>query len=213
MVKAVLFDLDGTLLDTIADIHNTLNGSLQAFGYAPVTRKQTEQFVGNGAEKLVQRAVGDQGAWEEVYAHFHARYAVCDNSLTDPYEGEVAYLERLQRQGVLLGVVTNKPHAAAVKVLADRLPTVKFDFVAGDSGNFPVKPDPTLARYAALSMRVAPCECAFVGDGETDVLTAIRAGMKGIACLWGYRSREQLEEAGATRFASSYAELAKILAE
>ncbi len=211
MLRAVLFDLDGTLLDTLGDIQKTLNESLELFGFPTVSREQTETLIGDGAEMLVKRAVNDAENWEEVYAHFRVRYRECDNALTTPYEGAVVLLKKLQANGVKVGVVTNKPHEAAKVVLAQKFPEIAFDVILGDSGAFPVKPDPTPARFAALTMRVAAGECAFVGDGETDVLTAKNAGMAGIACVWGYRSEEQLKEVGATRFAHSFAQLESIL--
>ena len=109
------------------------------------------------------------------------------------------------------GVVTNKPQDAAENVLGQFFPEGFFDFIGGDSGLFPCKPDPSLARYAALSLRLAPGECAFVGDGEPDAKVALNAGMCGVSALWGYRTREQLEKAGATRFAADYKDLQKIL--
>ncbi len=211
MIRAVLFDLDGTLLDTLGDIHKTLNESLVRFSYPTVTLEQTRSFVGDGACELVKRAVPKGQPWEECFEDFRTHYAVCDNSLTVPYEGELVLLKKLAACGVKLAIVTNKPHDAALKAVRDCLNGISFDFVGGDSGAFPCKPDPSLARYAALNMRVAPSECAFVGDGETDVLTAINADMTGVACLWGYRPKEALAAAGATCFAQNYAELEEIL--
>ena len=211
MLKAVLFDLDGTLLDTLPDIRASLNVTLQKFGYPEVTPEQARLYVGNGAKKLVERAL-PQGApdLEEVYEDFRARYAQSDNSLTRLYEGEREVLSFLVGRGVKLAVITNKPQEATKKCVEQFFPRSLFSFVAGDSGLFPCKPDPALARYCALSLRVSPAECAFVGDGETDVLTAKNAGMTGIAVLWGYRSRERLEEAGANLFCGSFPELGKI---
>lgn len=212
MLKAVLFDLDGTLLDTLPDIRASLNVTLQKFGYAEITPEQARLYVGNGAKKLVERAL-PQGApdAEEVYEDFRARYAESDNSLTRLYEGEREVLSFLAERGVKLAVITNKPQEATKKCVEQFFPRSLFSFTAGDSGLFPCKPDPALARYCALSLRVSPAECAFVGDGETDVLTAKNAGMTGIAVLWGYRSRERLKEAGATLFAENFLSLKKIL--
>ncbi len=210
-MRAVLFDLDGTLLDTVADIHKTLNECLLKFGFPAITLEQTKSFVGDGAEMLVKRATSQGERWEECYADFRVRFAQSDNALTYPFDGEIALLKSLQARGVKLAVVTNKPQEAAEKAVRERLSEISFDMVAGDCGWFPVKPDPTLARYVALSLRVPFSECVFVGDGEPDAQTALAAGMRGISCLWGYRSKEQLERAGATEFAQSYEELGKLL--
>ncbi|MGN0823069.1 MAG: HAD family hydrolase [Candidatus Gallimonas sp.] len=214
MIRAVLFDLDGTLLDTLSDIHGVLIDTLRRFGYPEITVEQTREYIGEGARRLIERALPD-GAdnTDECFAYFKERYAASGNAHTRLFDGEAEFLERLFARGIKAAIVTNKPQAATETVVAQFFPNLPFGFVGGDSGNFPCKPDPTLARFAALTMRVPIEECAFVGDGETDVQTAIAAGMQGVACLWGYRSRERLSEAGATRFASDFAELEKILGE
>ena len=120
-------------------------------------------------------------------------------------------LRVLKERGLKLAVITNKPQDAAEAVLKKFFPEGLFDFIGGDTGMFPCKPDPSLARYAALTLHVAPAECAFVGDGEPDACVARNAGMYGISVLWGYRTRARLEEVGATVFADSFLSLQKIL--
>lgn len=193
------------------DIRKHLNDALAAHGFPQITEEQTKRYIGNGAGKLVERALPDRSAFEEVYADFMKRYAASDNSLVRFYEGEEEFLKRLAARDVKLGIVTNKPHQATLNCMKQFFGDIEWAFVSGDSGSFPCKPDPSLAIYAALSMRVPVGECAFVGDGETDVKTAINAGMFGIATLWGYRTKEELQEAGATRFANDFEELEKIL--
>lgn len=211
MIKAILFDLDGTLLDTLGDIEANVNGMLREKGYPEITREQVMAYVGDGAKKLVERAL-PSGAddLDECYTYFRTRFEKSDNARTKLFGGEREVLERLKGKGLKLGVVTNKPHLATLRLIEKFFPEGFFDFVYGDDGSFPCKPDPTLARYAALTLRVAPAECMFAGDGETDVKTALAAGMHGIACLWGYRSRGQLVSAGASVFAHDFAELEKI---
>lgn len=211
MVKAVFFDLDGTLLDTLPDIRFVLNETLKKFGYPEITVEQTRAYIGEGARRLVERAM-PEGAEniEEFFECFKIVYAACNNEHTRPFEGIMELLARLKAQGVKLALITNKPQAATEECVKQFFAGI-FDFVGGDGGLFPVKPDPALAQYAALTLRVSPAECAFVGDGETDVLTAKNAQMKGISVLWGYRTREQLEKVGAVRFAQSVEELGKIL--
>lgn len=212
MVKGVIFDLDGTLLDTIADIHAVLNQTMERFGYPLLNRERVVEYVGDGARQLIVRSLpGKVPNEEEVFEYYTRTYAESKNTLTRPFDGAIEVLKRLAKRGIKLAIVTNKPHGATESVVKQYLSEIPFDFVAGDSGNFPVKPDPTLARFAALTMRLFPEECAFVGDGEPDAETAINAGMYGVSCLWGYRSREQLEAVGATRFVSDFNELEKIL--
>ena len=211
MLKAILFDLDGTLLDTLPDIRYVLNETLRRFHYPEISVEQTRAYIGEGALRLVERALPENAEnVEECFEYFKKVYAECNNTHTKPFAGIKEMLASLKARGVKIAVITNKPQAATEECVKQFFPDT-FDFVGGDGGLFPVKPDPTYARYAALSMRVSPAECAFVGDGETDVLTAINAEMKGIAVLWGYRTREELERAGAKRFVTSVEELGKIL--
>ena len=212
MIKAILFDLDGTLLNTLPDIRRHLNAALTAHGYPAIDEEQAKRCIGDGARALVARAFPAGAEFdEEVFEDFQNRYANNDNSCSCLYEGETEFLKRLTERGVQFGIVTNKPHAATLGCVEKFFKDYPLAFVKGETGDFPCKPDPTLARYAALTMRVPIKECAFVGDGETDALTAINGGMFGVSTLWGYRSKEHLVEAGATRFATTFEELEKIL--
>ncbi len=213
MLKAVLLDLDGTLLDTLGDIRYYTNEALAAFSYPPITLDETRRYVGDGAWDLIERAC-PKGAkdLEACYEYFREHFAKNTQERTHLYDGELECLKTLKARGLKLGVVTNKPQDATEGCIQKFFPEGLFDFVGGDNGNFPKKPDPTLARYAALTLHVSPEECAFVGDGETDAHVAQNAGMFGISVLWGYRTKEQLEGAGATRFASNYPELFSLLA-
>ncbi len=211
MIRAVLFDLDGTILDTLSDIRRYVNDMLRARSYPEISLEQTRRYVGDGARQLIDRALPkDAPDAEACFEAFRSAFAHNDQSETRLYPGELAVLKRLKATKKL-AVVTNKPQDAAEGCIRHFFPEGLFDFVGGDMGMFPCKPDPSLARYCALSLRVSPAECVFVGDGETDVLTARRAGMRGVSVLWGYRSKERLEEAGAELFAQNFSELEKIL--
>lgn len=207
MVKAILCDLDGTLLDTLADIQASLNEMLRMYSFPELDLERTKRCIGDGAHKLVERALPEGvNCVEECYAVFKKLYAESKNDLTRPYDGTIAFLSQAKAAGVKLAIVTNKPDEATRHCEQKFFPGL-FDYVAGDSGMFPCKPDPTLARFTALNLRVAPAECVFVGDGETDVRTAVNAKMRGISVTWGYRSRESLRQAGAVEFADSFEEL------
>ncbi len=211
MIKAVLFDLDGTLLDTLDDIAARVNEMLRAFSYPEISREEVQKYIGDGALRLVERAL-PRGAnnIDECFAFFKKHFVNSDNALTKLFAGEEEAIDKLRARGLKLGIVTNKSQGATDRLIRKFFPDV-FSFVGGDSGNFPCKPDPALALFAALSLRVAPAECLFVGDGETDVQTALRAGMRGVSCLWGYRTREQLTRAGAKDFAENFGDLEKFL--
>ena len=202
-MKAVFFDLDGTLLDTLPDLEVAVNTILMRHGFPLASKEKMRCSVGNGAKKLMERVLPEGAFSEELLSEFRAFYAENGCDLTRPFEGEAETLLALKARGCKLAVITNKPHEATVKVIRAFFPDI-FDFVAGDSGDFPVKPDPSLTRYAALTLRVSPAETLFVGDGETDFLTAKNAGMRPLSVLWGYRSREELFSAGAREFAERF---------
>ena len=214
MVKAIIFDLDGTLLNTAPDILRVLNCSLEKFSLPKVDLGSLYMMVGDGAHKLIDRAVPSdrQQLVEDVYRDYIPAFAACDNANTVLYPGEGEVLTRLKTAGVKLCVLSNKPQAAAENVCADKLGGYGFDIVLGQ-GSFPLKPDPAGAEYIMRSLGVKREECVFTGDGETDVRTARNAGMPCISVLWGFRSRDALERAGATVFAENYTQYLQILQE
>ncbi len=213
MIKAVIFDLDGTLLDTSRDIHSVLNASLKRFSVPEISLEQTIKFVGNGAKTLVERAAGKEYASlaPVIYADFSNAFAKCDNSLTALYEGEERVLNKLKADGIKLAVLTNKPQKAAENVYKKHLEKFGFDCVYGQTEDMPLKPNPQTALKIIENFNVKKGECLFVGDGETDVLTAENAGIKCVSVLWGYRSKEQLKSAGAEIFANSFSELEHLI--
>lgn len=212
MIKAVLFDLDGTLLDTVRDIHACVNDMLLKFSYPLITIEQTRAYVGNGARRLIERALPKGVAnFGECYSYYRKRFAEDESALTALFPDEERVLNAIRARGWKIAVITNKPQDATERVVRRFFPQGFFDFVGGDSGRFPCKPDPALTLFAADRLGALPEECAFVGDGETDVFTAQNARMTGVSALWGYRTREQLQSAGATRFASDFSELQNIL--
>lgn len=209
MIKAVIFDLDGTLLDTSRDIHKVLNASLKKFSVPEISLEQTINFVGNGAKKLVERAAGEKYASlaPSIYADFSKAFAKCENSLTALYDGEEYVLNRLKADGIKLAVLTNKPQKAAENVCKKHLEKFGFDCICGQTEDMPLKPDPQSTLKIIENFGIEKSECIFVGDGETDVLTAANAGIKCISVLWGYRKKEHLKAAGAEIFVNSFAEL------
>lgn len=209
MYKTVIFDLDGTLLDTSKDIQKVLNQTLSHFDLPTLSIEKVKEYVGNGAKTLIQRAipVGAKVNFNEVFDYYSVRYAQCDNALTTLYDGEEQTLKRLKDKGVKFALVTNKPQSATVGVYDAYLKRFGFDFVMGNTKEYPLKPNPALALLAAKNTNTKVEDCLFVGDGETDVQTALNANMDGLAVLWGFRTKERLKAVGAVNFANSYAEL------
>lgn len=200
-IHAVIFDLDGTLLDTLADLADAVNRVLTASGYPKHAEHEYRWFVGDGSAMLITRALPpDHRDAENVQAcleRFIADYSQHWHRKTAPYPGVMKLLETLQARRLKLAVVTNKPHRFTAKMIAHYFPKTSFDPILGQREGIPKKPDPTQALAAAQQMQVAPHDCLFVGDSAVDIETARRAGMPPIGAGWGFRPKSELVDAGA----------------
>ncbi len=213
MYKTVIFDLDGTLLDTSTDIMQVLNGVLQHFGIEKITAEQTISYIGNGARELVRRAIGEDNACrlDEINDFYVREFAKSDNEHAALYEGEDEALRAFSAAGINLAIVTNKPQAAAAHVCGLFFSGYGFGFVQGQKEGVRLKPAPDAVLAAIEHFGADKADCLFVGDGETDVLTAKNAGIDGVSVLWGYRTKAQLAAVGAVRFVHSFKELEKLV--
>ncbi len=209
MKKLVIFDLDGTLTDTSEDICDNVNKALKKFGYPEITLEETVGFVGNGARKLIERALKGEKPenFEEILAFYNDSYNFCGSPKTYVYAGMIELMQRLKAEGYMLAVVSNKPQAGADEVSAKFFSAVGLDYVFGQREGIKVKPDRACVDYVLSVLGVKAEEAVFVGDSDVDVMTAINAGVDGIAVLWGYRKKEELVKIGAKIFASDAAEL------
>lgn len=202
MIKYVLFDLDGTLLSTLDTISYHLNAALCGLSLGSVTLEDTRQFIGNGARKLVARAlakngVDDADTLERVLEIYNRAYDSDPLPLTYPYEGVVWLVDALYERGLTLGVVTNKPEPTAIKLVESFFPG-RFAFVRGGKAGVTLKPDPTEALSLLHGVGGDASECAFVGDTDVDILTGKNMGAAlSIGVSWGFRSRDELASAGA----------------
>jgi phosphoglycolate phosphatase len=200
-IQAVIFDLDGTLLDTLADIADAVNRVLAANFHPGHAVEAYRWFVGDGSAVLIKRALPpnhrDAEKVRTCLEDFIADYTQHWRHKTAPYPGIMELLERLQDRRFKLAVVTNKPHRFSGKMVAHYFPGTPFDPIFGQREGIPKKPDPTQALAAAQQMQVAPRDCLFVGDSAVDMETARRAGMGAIGADWGFRPRTELIDAGA----------------
>lgn len=201
MIKAVIFDLDGTLADTMDDLRSAMNSMLRSFGMKERTRTELLKFINQGAKSFVKDSLPDDiektdelvDACLKVYLDF---YSQCYDTDTYAYDGIKTALEALHNSGIKLGVLSNK-NDTYVKAIITRLFGDDLFAIAEGYLDLPHKPDPSSALRMAKKMNVTPHECAFIGDSDTDINTAKNAGMIPIGVEWGYRPKEILIGAGA----------------
>ena len=200
---ACLFDLDGTLIDTIDDLAAACEQVLTEFGCgnadgsAVHTRDEYRQFVGNGVRKLVERAFGDRAVAEEIHARFLEIYNDNCKVKTAPYEGIIPLLDELKARGIVMGVVTNKPEEQARFLANAFFAEYEFRCVYGSTADRPNKPDPASLRMALSDCDAVPDTTLFVGDSNVDVQTAHNGGLICAGAAWGFRGREELYREGA----------------
>ena len=197
MKKLVIFDLDGTLLNTIADLANSTNYALKVFGY-PIHEPDKYTFmVGNGINKLFERALPDGEKTEEnvlrVRQEFVPYYDQHNADKSRPYPGVTELLETLQTAGMQLAVASNKYQTATEKLIAHYFPNIKFTAVFGQREGIPVKPDPIIVKEILQIAKVQEEETLYVGDSGVDMQTAINAGVTSCGVTWGFRPRTELE--------------------
>ena len=196
--RAVVFDLDGTLTNTLHDIAAAMNRSLRMHGLPEYPVDAYRYLVGNGAKKLAERAVGDRLDMQEaVLRDYQAYYEQHTRDTTRPYDGIPELLQGLSERGMMLCVLSNKPHADTVNVVRYFFPHTAFRVIRGQMEGVPVKPDPAGALAIAEEIGVQPRECLYLGDTSVDMETATRAGMTPVGVLWGFRDERELRESGA----------------
>jgi phosphoglycolate phosphatase len=198
MKKLAIFDLDGTLLNTIADLANATNQALEALSFPTHPTEAYVNMVGNGINKLFERALPEGQKTEEnvlaVRAKFIPYYNIHNADFSAPYAGTVELLEQIQARGVKLAVASNKYQEATVRLVAHYFPTIRFSSVFGNRDGVAPKPDPTIVYDIIREAQVEKEDVLYVGDSEVDMNTAINAGVEACAVTWGFCSRERLEK-------------------
>ena len=211
--KVVIFDLDGTILDTLEDLKESTNAALAANGYPARTLDEVRRFVGNGIGKLIERAV-PQGtskeAIEKTLESFKEHYGIHCADHTKPYDGILELLEDLRKNGIQTAVVSNKADFA-VQELCGRYFPGAFDFVVGEREGIRRKPCPDSVFEVLKTLKKTADEAVYIGDSDVDVETARQAGMDGIFVSWGFRGREFLTEHGATCIVDTPEELEQLI--
>lgn len=213
--KAVIFDLDGTLLDTIEDLADATNGALSEYGYPTYPVDRYKKFVGDGMENLVKRTlpsdVEDPAIISAVLTRLKTRYDRIWNHKSKPYADIPQLLDALEAAGLKLAILSNKPDSFMRAMVVELLPKWSFKVVYGERPGHPRKPDPASALEIAGHLGCAPSEILYLGDTDTDMNTAVAAGMYPVGVLWGFRDAEELLQNGARSLIRGPLELLKLL--
>ena len=214
MIKAVLFDLDGTLVNSLADLANSVNFALSSLGFKTHETEEFKYFVGDGIPKMIERALPedkrDEINVQKVKDVFLKYYALHFADNTVPYDGIIELVSHLSKSGIKIAVVTNKAQEMADKVVFGAFGNV-FDLVFGKREGIPAKPDPAAAIAVMKHLNVTPEECIFIGDSGVDVLTGANSKALPVGELWGYREEEELLKNGAKYIIKRPEELLEII--
>lgn len=205
-VRAVIFDLDGTLLDTAQDIGAGANLALHRFGLPEHSIEEYHTFIGRGIRRLLRAAMPqdvDEATYEQVVADYLAYYPEHCTERTVFFPGIEQMMRTLEEDGFILGILSNKTETTTLRVIGHFFPQTPFAVVWGNNGVRPLKPQLDAGRLLIQTLQLAPRQIAFVGDGETDMAFASGMGFRAVGVSWGYRSREQLQAAGAERIADT----------
>lgn len=217
MIKACIFDLDGTLANTLESMAYVANEILKQMNLKPQPVENFKYYSGEGADMLIRRCLKDAGDpelthYEECRSIYRKKFDEDPLYKVVPYDGIKDTLKELKNRGMKLAVCSNKPHVAAVKVIAQMFDGY-FDLVIGQSDAIRRKPAPDGPLKAAAEFGVSPAECMYVGDTQTDMETGTAAGMHTVGVLWGFRDRQELESSGAEEVAEKPLDLLHICEE
>lgn len=211
MIKLVIFDLDGTLMNTLEDLADAANHVLSSHGFPTHPVPAYCYFVGNGMYDLIRRILPEgekEGPMFDIcFQEFYEYYTAHMHDKTTIYDGLWEVLEELQRRGVKMAVATNKVHEALAPLMAEYFPTIRFSAVFGQRKGVPTKPDPQIVYDILEQTGVSKEDTLYLGDTNVDMITAHRAGLKAVGVLWGYRTREELEGENAEYIISHPSEL------
>ena len=212
MKKLCIFDLDGTLVDSLPDIAAALDAALSVFGLQGFSLEQYRRKVGNGAKTLCARCLppGKESLLPALLSEYNRRYLGACAVHTAPYPGMENLLRQLRTAGIKTAVISNKPHSQMLEVLSSVLSAVHLDLALGQREKVPIKPAPDALLEMLHAMRIAPENTLYVGDSPEDVRFGKSAGVQTCSVLWGYRDRSELEAAGPDFFAETPEDILRI---
>lgn len=215
MYKCVIFDLDGTLVNSLYDLGDSVNKALKKHGLPTHPYDAYKYFVGNGRAKLIERAMGESAKnellLEKVTKDYDEDYLIHCLDKTVPYDGILDMLKSLQHSGVKINVLSNKPDEFVKNMLDSLFSDVKFDLAWGKKAQYLAKPDPSSILAILDELSVDKNDCLYVGDSNVDVITARNAGLDFCGVLWGFRTKEELLGEGAKQTVSTADELLRVI--
>jgi phosphoglycolate phosphatase len=213
--KAILFDLDGTLLDTLKDIGASVNRVLEGKGFPTHELNVYRYFVGDGSVVLINRALPEEKRNDDVIraclTEFLEDYGRNMNVKTKPYEGIPEMLDALNDRGLKMAVLSNKPHELTKQCVTELLSNWNFDVVLGQRNGVPPKPDPAGALEVAKRLNIPPADFLYIGDSGVDMKTAVASGMFPVGVLWGFRSMGELKDNGSLALVARPSEILSLL--
>ena len=212
--KGILFDLDGTLLNTLADIGFYINRILPRYGYPPFPMDKVNTVVGWGLKIALYKILPEDVREDDAYLSKMTKELIADYNSnpvikTAPYPGIIGLLDELKKRGIVLGIFSNKSHPVTLQVVDKTMGLSRFAAVLGSDAGFPRKPDPAGAHEVIRRMGLPKKDILYIGDTMLDHETALGAGLDDITVTWGFRERKQLEEQGITRFVETPGEILK----
>ncbi len=212
-IKAVFFDMDGTIVNSLADLAAATNSAIKKYGYPEREVKEYERFAGNGIYVMIQRALSPNVVSDEklkvIRDDFFKLYEDHCTVNTTAYKGVPELVSALKERGIKVGCITNKVESIAYKIIDHFYGGM--DVVYGQVDGVPNKPDPLLTLKALNELGIKPEECLFVGDSDVDMQTAVNSGAKGVGVLWGFRDEEELRSNGAAYIVKTADEILRII--
>ncbi len=215
MIKACIFDMDGTVVNTINTIAYFANNALNASGLPSIDTEEYKYLVGKGAENLVkcmlEKVGADANMFDTVFPKYSIDYEKDFLHLTEPYDGIIDMLKAIKEKGIITTILSNKPHGTAIKVSDALFGDTLIDTCYGAREGIPLKPDPSGVFEILKELGIEKDECIYIGDTSTDMKTGKSAGLYTVGVLWGFRKRDELEENGADVIISHPSELVDII--